>query len=126
VPCEPTNASTFSASSSTKLGTLGVANFASLCSYASIGVFSTQGLRVLFLGNQPIRKRKMQRFKRVFKEKWATQFPWVEHVVDSPSKTHMVHCKVCSLVEGKDKIINLKLETCKKNENINFLSRSFG
>jgi hypothetical protein len=46
----------------------------------------------------------------VFKKEWATQFPWVEPVVDPLSKTHMVHCKLCSLVEGKDKIISPKLD----------------
>ncbi len=65
---------------------------------------------VLLLGNQPIRERKRQKFKMVFKKEWATQFPWVEPVVDPLSKTHMVHCKLCSLVEGKDKIISPKLD----------------
>jgi hypothetical protein len=32
-----------------------------------------------------------------------------ELVVDPISKIHMVHCKVYSMVEGKEKIINLKL-----------------
>jgi len=31
-------------------------------------------------------------------------------MVDPTSKIHMVRCKDCSLVEGKDKIINLKLD----------------
>ncbi len=39
--------------------------------------------------------------KRVFKEEWVAQFPWVEPIVDLTSKIHMVHCKICYLVEGK-------------------------
>jgi hypothetical protein len=67
----------------------------------------------------------------VFKEKWATQFPWVELVVNPTSKIHMMRCKVCYLVEGKDKIMNPKLDGLqkhakKKKKNINFLSKSFG
>ncbi len=65
-------------------------------------------LKVLLLGNQPKEERKTQRVKRVFKEEWATQFPWVELVVDPPSKTHMVHCKV-------RKIINTKLDGLQKH-----------
>jgi len=35
-------------------------------------------------------------------------------VVDLMGKIHMVHYNICSLVEGKNKIINPKLdETCK-------------
>jgi hypothetical protein len=30
-------------------------------------------------------------------------------MVDPRAKIHMVHCKVCSMVEGKEKIINPKL-----------------
>jgi hypothetical protein len=52
----------------------------------------------------------------VFKEEWAAQFPWVELMVNPLSKTHMVYCKVCFLVEGKDKIINLKLDGLHKHE----------
>jgi hypothetical protein len=51
----------------------------------------------------------------VFKEEWATQFPWVELVEDHVTKTHLVCCKVCSLVEGKDKILNLKLDGLQKH-----------
>ncbi len=51
----------------------------------------------------------------MFKEEWATQFPWVELVEDHVTKTHLVCCKVCSLVEGKDKILNLKLDGLQKH-----------
>jgi hypothetical protein len=36
-------------------------------------------------------------------------------MVNPTSKTHMVHCKVCSLVEGKDKILNPKLDGLQKH-----------
>jgi hypothetical protein len=53
--------------------------------------------------------------KKVFKEEWVAQFSWVEPVVDLTSKIHMVHYKVCSLVEGKDKILNLKMDGSQKH-----------
>jgi hypothetical protein len=68
-------------------------------------------LKVLLLR----KKKKEAEIKRVFKEEWATQFPWDEPVVDRTSKTHMVHCKVCSLVEGKDKILNPMLDGLHKH-----------
>jgi hypothetical protein len=52
---------------------------------------------------------------RVFKEEWATQFPWAKLVVDHVSKTHMVCYKVCSLVENKKIYINLKLDYLHKH-----------
>ncbi len=51
----------------------------------------------------------------MFKEEWVTQFPWVEPVVNHASKTCMVHCKVCSLVKSKDKILNPKLDGLHKH-----------
>jgi hypothetical protein len=103
VPCNPTNASTLGALSSAKLGTLGaissielqstlrvisstkvqgtlgVANFVSLCRSSSKGVpnaqgliFSTQGLA----SREPTNKRKKEvKIKKVFKKKWVAQFP---------------------------------------------------
>ncbi len=59
--------------------------------------------------NQQKKKGKKVNFKRVSKKKWVAQFPWVELVVNPIGKIHMMHCKVCSMVEGKEKIINLKL-----------------
>ncbi len=46
----------------------------------------------------------------MLKEEWVAQFPYVEPVVDPTSKTNMLYCKVYSLVEGKDKILNLELD----------------
>jgi hypothetical protein len=39
----------------------------------------------------------------------------VEVVVDFMSYMHMVCCKVCFKVEGKEKILNLKLDVGKQN-----------
>jgi hypothetical protein len=121
VPCDPTNALTIGTSSFVELGTLGVTNCTNLCSSSSIGASSTQGptfgIQGFASGTQgPVsreltkKRKKEANIKKVFKEEWATRFSWVELVVDLASKIHMVCCKVCSLVEGKEKILNLNLD----------------
>ncbi len=98
---------------------MNAANFASLCSSSSRGVFNTQSPASGTQGlayEKPTKKRKKEaKITRVFKEEWAALFPWVELVVDLVSKTHMVHCKVCYLVENKDKILNPKLDGLQKH-----------
>ncbi len=124
VPCDPSNASTSGALGFAKLttlgatssielqGTLGIAKFVSFCSSSNKGVYSTQGPT----SREPTKKKnKDAKIKKVFKEEWATQFPWAKTMVDLTSKIQMVHCKVCSLVEGKDKILNHELGGLQKH-----------
>jgi hypothetical protein len=33
-----------------------------------------------------------------------TKFPWVEHVMDLEGKLQIMHCKMCIVVEGKEKL----------------------
>jgi hypothetical protein len=33
------------------------------------------------------------------------KFPWVEFVVDIDRKVHQVKCKVCSIIDGKEKLL---------------------
>jgi hypothetical protein len=136
VPCDPTDAwtlgalgfakpGTLGATGSVELqstlgvvssiefqGTLGVANSVNFCSFPSRNAYSTQGLTS---GEPTKKKNKEENIKKVFKEKWATKFPWAKLVVDFTSKIQMVRCKVCFLVEGKDKILNLKLDGLQKH-----------
>lgn len=46
---------------------------------------------------------------------WSVKLPWVEFVVDEQGKVHLVRCKVCSKINGKDKIFSLKIETLQKH-----------
>jgi hypothetical protein len=41
---------------------------------------------------------------KVFKNEWIAQFPQVEIMVHPTCKIHMVHYKVCFMVEGKKKL----------------------
>ncbi len=70
---------------------------------------------VLAFGEPTNKKKKEADIKRTFKDEWAAQFPWAKPMVDPMGKIHMVCCKICSLVEGKDKILNLKLDGLQKH-----------
>jgi hypothetical protein len=86
-------------------GFLGRKRISTLVNGAYASTFVTQG----FIFGKPTNKKKKNiDIKRMFKEKWATQFPWVEPLVVHVSKIHMMYCKVCSMVEGKEKLLNLK------------------
>jgi hypothetical protein len=80
---------------------------------AFASTFTIQGTPTF---GEPTNKReKKVAIKRVFKEEWVAQFPWVELIVDLTSKIHMVCCKICSLVEGNEKLINPKFDGLQKH-----------
>jgi hypothetical protein len=66
-------------------------------------------------GEQTNKRKKYIAIKKVFKEEWVAQFPWVEPIVNLTSKIHMVCCNICSLVEGNKKLINPKLDGLQKH-----------
>jgi hypothetical protein len=47
----------------------------------------------------------------------AIEFPWVEHVMGLEGKLQIVHYKMCMVVEGKEKLLNLKLDGLQKHCN---------
>jgi hypothetical protein len=53
--------------------------------------------------------------RQVFKDQLSIKFPWVEHVVGLEGKLQNVHCKTCIVVEGKEKLLNLKLDGLQKH-----------
>jgi hypothetical protein len=52
---------------------------------------------------------------QVFKDEWATKFPWVELIINLKGKLQMVHCKVCTQMEGKEKLLYPKLNGLQKH-----------
>jgi hypothetical protein len=56
------------------------------------------------------KKEKKMIFAQVFKDQLSTKFPRVEHVMGLDGKLQIVHCKMCIVVEGKEKLLNLKLD----------------
>jgi hypothetical protein len=51
----------------------------------------------------------------VFQDVWSVKLPWVEFVVDEQGKVHLVKCKVCSKINGKDKMFAPKIESLQKH-----------
>jgi hypothetical protein len=43
-------------------------------------------------------------------ERWATRFCWSKLICGKDGKMHMVKCRVCSKVEGRDKLLVPKLD----------------
>ncbi len=41
---------------------------------------------------------------------WATKLPWAEVMVGCDGKLIMVHCKVCSKIEGREKLLVPKFD----------------
>ncbi len=68
-------------------------------------------------GHIQINKKKGEKHNihQVFKDQLATKFPWVENVMGCERKLQIVHCKMCIVVEGKEKLLNLKLYGLKKH-----------
>jgi len=105
------------------LGVLGSTKFNSFDATNSIGTSpnpcafsSTSIIEGPPTFGEPTNKRKKKvAMKKVFNEEWVAQFPWVEPIVDLTSKIHMVRCKICFLVEGNQKLINLKLDALQKH-----------
>jgi hypothetical protein len=45
-----------------------------------------------------------------FQDTWAIKFPWAKSVMGSNDKVVQVRCKVCSFIDGKDKLLVVKLD----------------
>ncbi len=46
-----------------------------------------------------------------FQDTWAIKLPWVKSVLSSNGKVVQVWCKVCSLIDGKYKLLVAKLDS---------------
>ncbi len=51
----------------------------------------------------------------VFKDNWATKFPWAKLMVNPNGKVQQVRCKICSIVEDREKLLNLKFDGLQKH-----------
>jgi hypothetical protein len=41
--------------------------------------------------------------------------PWVEFIIDYNGEVHQVRCMICTSIEGKDKLLSLKLDNLLKH-----------
>ncbi len=54
---------------------------------------------------------------RKFQAKWVAKLPWAKGLMVVSGIIQIVRCRVCSLVENKDKIVRCKWDTLTKHVN---------
>jgi hypothetical protein len=47
---------------------------------------------------------------KVFQDMWSEKLPLIVSMVDLNKKGHQVKCKTCTNIEGKEKLLDLKLD----------------
>jgi hypothetical protein len=55
-------------------------------------------------------KKKEWELNWVFQEVWITKLPWVEAMVGCDGKLTMVHYKICSELDGREKLLVIKFD----------------
>ncbi len=50
-----------------------------------------------------------------FQTKWVAMVPWAEGVVFKDGMVNLVKCKICSLIEKKEKIMGFEWDTLTKH-----------
>jgi hypothetical protein len=61
------------------------------------------------------RKRKTYELNRHFQDSWATKCPWAEPVVGINGRITQVRCKICTDVEGREKLLVPKIDSLMKH-----------
>jgi len=67
------------------------------------------------IGKKPCKKS--YESSRKFQAKWVAKLPWAKGLVAASGIIQIVRCKVCSLVENKNKIVRCRWETLTKHAN---------
>jgi hypothetical protein len=62
---------------------------------------------------------------QIFQNSWVAKFPWVESILGEELQVLLVKSMICSIVEGKDKFLSLKLDTLQKHVGRNFFFVDF-
>lgn len=64
----------------------------------------------------PTSKKQKTHPKRRFQDMWAAKFPWCEQQVAGAGEFDVVRCKICSKVNGADKILAAKDDNLAKHQ----------
>jgi len=78
------------------------------------------------LSNLNWQSKKKNDVSRKFQDSWAAKLPWVELCLGSNGNLHIVKCRICSEVEGKDKIFAIKLDSLCKHVGWNKAKKNIG
>ncbi len=71
----------------------------------------------IFIPNKPKKKANKSKWElnKVYQNKWATRFSWFKVVCEKDGKLMMVKCKICTNIEGREKLIVPKLNSLIKH-----------
>jgi hypothetical protein len=61
------------------------------------------------------KRKKAHEMNGHFQDTWVVKFPWIKFVLGSNGKVVQVQCKVCSLIDGKNKLLVIKLDSLWKH-----------
>jgi len=61
------------------------------------------------------KKKKAHEMNRHFQNTWGVKLPWTKFVLGSNGKVVRVGCTVCSLIDGKDKLLVAKVDSLWKH-----------
>ncbi len=60
---------------------------------------------------------------RNLQAEWATKLPWAKGLVVAGGIIQIVRCKICSLIENKEKIVKCKWDTLTKHDGCRIVVR---
>jgi hypothetical protein len=60
-------------------------------------------------------KKKLYEGTKRFQDVWIAKLSWAKFIIDDKDLEHQVRCKICTYVEGKEKLLILKLDTLLKH-----------
>ena len=65
--------------------------------------------------HEKIRKRRSYEANRHFQDSWAAKLPWAESVIGADGKVSQVRCRICTAVEGREKLLIPKIDSLWKH-----------
>ncbi len=70
-----------------------------------------------FIPNKPKKKANKLEWElnKVYQDKWATRFSWSKVVCGKDGKMMMFKCKICTNIEGREKLLVPKLNSVTKH-----------
>ena len=71
-------------------------------------------------------RRRSYELNRHFQDSWAARLPWAESVVSADGTVRQVRCKICSEVEGREKLLVPKVNSIWKHCGRRKATNSFG
>ena len=65
--------------------------------------------------HEKIRKRRSYEANKHFQDSWAAKLSWAESVIGADGKVSQVRCRICTAVEGREKLLIPKIDSLWKH-----------